>query len=1217
LLKLLTLLLLPTLALAPLVGPIGGASAGDPFLDKYLGTAERLRSEGDLIGARAAVEKALERDDQHLGALKALAELSAQSSDKDMAVWAYHRWLQVVDASSKSGASKSQRKAVLASLELLDVRAEDFRRLSKNHLSQLHKLAKDHVKKGRLHSALEIYAEMLLADPYNREARSGIKGIRRGGGQDVAVEDAFAGAGNPTEGLDPEWLAEENAKHDTWDTAWEKDTENYRYKTDGGFLVMQTSSIAMEQMNRAYRKFFHYKEDGGTTPKIGVWVYKTRDEYLKENGLPENDWTGGFFNGSTVQTYLGGPSGKETIRQMYGTLFHEAAHQFVSLTGRGGVPGWLNEAYASFFEGTTILSNGSVRWNQVATHRLFPLARRMDQGWMESASDGVRDESGEWATPATAPTLRILVTNEYRWGPPWYAPTWGVVYFLYNYRDDDGQLVYRESLNNYYYSNANSVGKDNRVEHFVEVVLKGAKLSPVQTIDELNELWLDWILELRDIQLGKRAARKSNFDHGSAALERGEVEAAVDFLEEAFLHQPEDPEVLWKLAGALESQKELDRASGLYLQFSRELELRGKTDDPRYLISRDKLQKLDPLFRRHAALKQKMLVEGLELARSYRSRKMPLMALEIARRMSAQFSLPEALNFYAEVASETGRSLARWKIAYNELNLSDWSGSDSYSAYGRTIEAKVVDDGASGRVKGEFFTADLTYDRAFDGDYSLEAEIRLGENTSMVGLCFGRKDDNTTHAVILHPSGFLDISTKDGGTWTYMDHRTIALQPEWQKLRIDVVGKVLDVYLNDAYLRSLEMPSRDSLQGGIGLITGTGEASFRSLRFLARDPYDPAARIERKLALEAVANATIDRPTGTFSGATPPELPDSLMWLQGDPLKLADLRGRPGALIYWSENQEKIIPSAVYYNSIIRSFAPFDYKFVVVIGGEHSPNKVKAMLKQHPLEGAWVALDTKFEFYKASHVVPEGWGMPRILVLDVDGKVTWEGDPGLLPGVGWKEGDGKTYLDGPLEMLADKHGLKQLYQFLPAGPKAQKLYLAGMYKLALETARPLADLKADFAPEVRAARDLIDRIEGDGANLMVLAEQAETAGFPLRAEAYYLKVEAEFSGGNLADLATARLKSLKRTSASKQAHKAWRILEKMIKAAGKEKPAGELLVFFTDATALSELPEITETIADLRKALFSDGHEALLKKWGELLPDSQVSARLTAFRAEN
>ena len=37
-----------------------------------------------------------------------------------------------------------------------------------------------------------------------------------------------------------------------------------------------------------------------------------------------------------------------------------------------------------------------------------------------------------------------MLENAYSWGPPWYAPTWGVVYFLYNYQDPvDGRYVYR------------------------------------------------------------------------------------------------------------------------------------------------------------------------------------------------------------------------------------------------------------------------------------------------------------------------------------------------------------------------------------------------------------------------------------------------------------------------------------------------------------------------------------------------------------------------------------------------------------------------------------------------------------------------------------------------------------------------------------------------------------------------------------------------------
>lgn len=1210
--------LLPLLALLPLLSPVdlSTGNGGDPFIEKYLSTAERHKTEGNTALARAAVERALERDDKHLGALKTLAELAKQQGDADTAAWAYHRWLQVVESAEKLPVSRSERKAVLEAVIAVDERAEDFRNLSEGHLKELHKLAKAHAKRGRLHSALEVYAEILLIDIFNAEARAAVKNIRRTGGEDVAVEDAFAGAGDPTEGLDPEWLEEEDAKHSEWENAWTKETENYRYRTNAGFLVLQTSSIAMEQMNRAYRKFFRFKEDGGATPKIEVRVFKTRAEYLKHNNLPENDWTGGFFNGSTVQTFLGGPSGTETIRQMYGTLFHEAAHQFVSLTGRGGVPGWLNEAYASFFEGTTILSNGSVRWNQVPTHRLFPLARRMEQGWMSGPSDGVRDEAGEWATPTTAPTLRILVENQYQWGPPWYAPTWGVVYFLYNLRDEDGQLIYRDALNEYYYSGARSVGLDQRVEHFENIVIKSAPLSPVENIEGLNELWRDWILELRDIQLGKKAARKSNFDYGLAALARGETDAAVDFLEEAFLHTPEDPEVLWKLAGALENTDSEDRAAAMYLQFARELELRGKTDDERYPLAKEKLTKLDPLFSAHAKLKRKMLEEGLELAKSYRDRDLPLMALEIARRMSAQFSLPEALDFYIEVASETGRSLARWKVAYNELDLDGWSGSEHYSAYGAMLVADVQDDGATGRPADEIFTADLTYDAAFDGDYSLEAELRFDEGATVAGLTFGRKDANTTHAVILHPKGYLDISTKDGGTWTYRDHRSVLLPGEWQKLRIDLVDKTLDVYLNDRYIRSIEMPSRDSVQGGFGLITGTGKISYRNLRFLARDPYDPAARIERDLALAKVASSAIERPEGTFTGFSPPPLIEELNWLQGDPITLDHLHGAPAAIVFWSKAQEDAIPTGDYYAHLAKTYAEFDMKWVFVVGGEHSPAQVRAMAQQHGLDGVHVAHDATFAFYKSAHVVPGGWGMPRILVLDVDGKVTWEGDPGLIPGRGWKTGDGETYLDGPIKEIIEKRQLKEIRKFATELPKARKLARAGMLAQAWTAIRPLAQLDADFSPIVQQARDLRDFLEGAGAQLLADAEAQAAAGYPLRAAVLLEKVSTDFLGTSTGDLAAGRLATLLKNGDYRAVKRAWRSMEKALKSAEREKPAAEIIPDLDAALAECELAEIAVLREELRAALFRDGAEGFLEAWKQLSAEGYLQTRLEALAEE-
>ena len=51
------------------------------------------------------------------------------------------------------------------------------------------------------------------------------------------------------------------------------------------------------------------------------------------------------------------------------------------------------------------------------------------------------------------------------------------------------------------------------------------------------------------------------------------------------------------------------------------------------------------------------------LAKSYEDRRLPTMALEIARRMTASYSVPEAMAYYKSLAMRTGKSLARWRVA--------------------------------------------------------------------------------------------------------------------------------------------------------------------------------------------------------------------------------------------------------------------------------------------------------------------------------------------------------------------------------------------------------------------------------------------------------------------------------------------------------------------------------------------------------------------------
>ncbi len=984
------------------------------FLEKYVVKAEHLRGEGDIPAAMAAVQRALERNANSLRALELEAELAQEMHDMDRAVHAMHRWSDLVAIAKPSPVPYKTRKERAEALAELDPEASTWERLVKTYLRELQSLGKEYQKREDFLAALEVYSHMLQIDPRHTTAAAAITEVRRTGGPEVAVEDVFAGA-DPSFGKTPEQIEKENAKHDTWATAWRKNTDNYRYRTDAGYLVLETAAIAMEQMNRFYRKFFRYKLDGGRTPKIEIRIFKSREEYL-ELGQSPAEWSGGHFIGSAVETYIGGVTGTESIREMYQTLFHEAAHQFVSLTG-GFVPGWLNEAYASFFEGCTILSNGTVEWNQVPPRRLYPLAQRMLVGWMESADDGVRDETGEWATPFKAPTFAQVVAGDYEWGPPWYAPTWGVVYFLYNYRADDGRTVYRDALHDYYSSFKRGHTPDP-VANFEEIVLRGAPLSPVQTLAELDPIWREYILGLRNVHSVTGKREKKLVHYGDAAVTRGEFELAAEFYEEAAEQNPGDIDILDKLARCQEKLERNALAAATYRKLLRELDATGRGDDPLRSSAAKKVLDLDPLAARYQRIKRQLSDNGLALATSYEERGLPTMALEIARRMSANFSISKALEFYTRVARETGVSLARWRVAYDEHSLAGWSGGGgAYTAYGDMIRANVDVAGSDNTLD----TRELACDVTFDSDFSLEAEMRIaGDDAgnfdgSLMGLCFGRKGAQDFHAVVLHPKGFMDISTSQGGVWDIRDHRSMPVGTDWHTVRIDVTGTTLDVYFDGRYVRGLEFPSRESVSGAFGLITGPGKAFYRNVRILPRERYDPAARVERALAMERIMADESLRQEGSFAGVRPPELA-KVEWAQGDAVTLAGLVGRPVMLVFWSPGQDEVIPTTRLYNHLADQGAEHGLALVVICDPATTAAELDGYLAEHPMPAAHIGLDRTFLTMSSYYVKPGFHGMPRVLLIDRRGIVQFEGDPGLRAGVGWHPGTA-TYLDSAFARL--------------------------------------------------------------------------------------------------------------------------------------------------------------------------------------------------------
>ena len=992
----------------PVLLLLGLAAAQSPA-ERQLQAARQLRAESRPGPALLAAERALERDPRHLEALGLFAELSLQLGDTDAAVHAWHAWLDQYDAHKVPPLPAKAREAVLAHLRAHDRETRSWNTLQADYVRELTTLAKDYRARKDLLAAIECLQQILEVEPHHEAAAQAIAEIRRTGGREVAVEDAFAGS-DPSLGLSAEQIAALDAQHRDWDKSWTKETDNYRYRTNAGLLVLETAAIAMEQMNRFYRRFFRWKEDGGKTPRIEIRIFRTRDEYLKLGQSPVA-WSGGHFTGDAVETFCGGVAGKSSALDMYRTLFHEAAHQFVSLTGPF-VPGWLNEAYASFFEGCVILSNGSVKWNLPPAERLFSLAARLEKGWMSGPDDGVKDAAGEWAAPERAPRLRTIVAGGYAWGPPWYAPTWGVVYYLYNARTGDGRLIYREALHRYYESFKRGAATDP-VAHFEEIVLAGSPLAGTKSIDALDEDWRRFILGLRDRETGKASAADEWIGWADQALARGDKAAALELYEAAREMRPEDVALLEKTARLLEESKLLARAADLWRELARTLEVREEASGERYELACKKVLALDPLARARARLRQTLAERGLALARSYESRSLPTMALEIARRMSASFSVQEALAYYAQVAERNRKSLARWRVAYDESSLAGWAGGeDSYQPYGVLLRADVPAADEPGGMR----TRELCCDVTFDGDFSLEAEMQL-DGGALCGLCFGRKDANNLHAVLLHEKGFLDVVTKRGpDAYETRDHRQVAVGREWHKLRIDVTGRAVDVYLDGFYLRSLEFGSEQTLRGAFGLVTGPGKAQYRNIRLLARERYDPAARLERRLAMQRLAQGEILRQPGTFSGEAPPPLAVA-EWVQGGPLGLADLVGRPVLLALWSPAQDRVIPTAAYYAHLARTGAERGLQVVVVCDSGTTRAELTSHLAAHPMPAVALGLDRGNTTFTSYWVKQGGFGMPRVLLIDRGGKVVFEGDPGLKSGVGWRPEDGDTYVDAPLRAL--------------------------------------------------------------------------------------------------------------------------------------------------------------------------------------------------------
>ena len=153
------------------------------------------------------------------------------------------------------------------------------------------------------------------------------------------------------------------------------------------------------------------------TVKLEAWVFKSRSDYLGTlnsfGAIPEN--SGGMFISSIGITAVD-VSG--SWRSFESTAKHEAFHQFASSRFSKGIPAWLNEGLAEYFE-KTVYINGSIINGQVPNSTLQLLQNDIQTDSCIRFLELMRMSKGTWN--------QNLVDGN---GAKQYRQSWAMVHFL-------------------------------------------------------------------------------------------------------------------------------------------------------------------------------------------------------------------------------------------------------------------------------------------------------------------------------------------------------------------------------------------------------------------------------------------------------------------------------------------------------------------------------------------------------------------------------------------------------------------------------------------------------------------------------------------------------------------------------------------------------------------------------------------------------------------
>ncbi|HLD35692.1 MAG TPA: tetratricopeptide repeat protein, partial [Planctomycetota bacterium] len=216
-----------------------------------------------------------------------------------------------------------------------------------------------------------------------------------------------------------------------WPIVYEKDTDNYKIKTDISQDKCDLYGAQLETLRKYYADVFAVKDK--SSRKKQVYIFNTQEGYQTYAEFSTKDsaeYTLGYYHPHYQELLVFERATKEA--QVLHVLYHEGFHMFIDAV-LPAIPIWLNEGFAEYFNGTE-LSGGQGKWAitkvGLPIDRLEDIQKYIELNGMVSFEQIMNETQEEFYGEEVGER---------------YAQAWSMVHFFIHYQ----QGVYKSTLIDY------------------------------------------------------------------------------------------------------------------------------------------------------------------------------------------------------------------------------------------------------------------------------------------------------------------------------------------------------------------------------------------------------------------------------------------------------------------------------------------------------------------------------------------------------------------------------------------------------------------------------------------------------------------------------------------------------------------------------------------------------------------------------------------------